>query len=370
MLRRIGLVTVPVIVVLLTSGVSAAAGGPASARMVKHLLEGIGQDGRPDCYVQISGKCVIELSDMFSVGGSEGTDGTDGGSTGTTVPGSSSVTSVVVPDRCLYRRVEPRPADDDPAWGGHDPATGDLWTMLCPDSLKVAEWDHTGQNSVVEMNEGTPYFVSEGTSPDEGAAGIDPAVLIARARAAVQMPLPDPAFGPSAGELAVKVPVWFSVPAYEPQVSTATAGRFTAVVTAELMQTAWLPGEPENPNDSSARMVQPVVCDGPGQPFTAGMNPGAPPCGYTYIWQSLKERTDGLGRWVLHVTSRYQVSFEVTNTDTGEEVRSGSEDVETTARVLMPIREWRGMLGDPSGPEPGNQQLYPETLPAAGIAAN
>ena len=235
--------------------------------------------------------------------------------------------------------------------------------MSCPDTLQVAQWDHTGQNTIFELNESAPYFVAEGDSPDEGATAIDPLVLIERARAAVTMPRPEPAFGPSAGELAVKIPVWFSVPAYEPQTSTATAGRYTAVVTAELQQTEWLPGEPKDPNVYPLHMVPPIICAGPGTPFAPGMNPADPPCGYTYIWQSLKDRTDGLGRWLLQVTSHYDITYDVTNTDTGESIRSGTDQITSTTRVLMPIREWHGTLGDPDAAGTGNQPLYPETLP-------
>lgn len=306
---------------------------------------------------------VEAVEDFLLVGGSEGSDGTDGSPPELGYSDVSPATPAAVPDRCLYQRVVPRPPDGDPLWAGHDPDTGDLWTMLCPNTLEMAEWDHTDQNAIVDMDTSAPYFVSDGVSPDEGAAGVDPSVLIERARAGVQMPRPEPSFGPNAGKLAVKVPVWFSVAQYAPQSRSATAGRYTAVVTAELIQTEWLPGEPEDPAAFPLHMAAPVVCSGSGAPFGAGMNPGTPPCGYTYIWQSLRERTDGLGRWVLQVTSHYRVTFDVTDTETGEVIRSGSDAVDTSSRVLMPIREWHGVLGDPSLPAPVDQPVYPEILP-------
>lgn len=272
----------------------------------------------------------------------------------------------IEPDPCYYRQLAIQPPPGDPGWGGHDAAAGRLWQAFCPDSLMIVSRLGTGANVIGSVSVGDPYFVDDSDTPDAAFAGVDPMVLVSRARGAFELPAPVPSFGPNAGELAVKVPVWFSVPDFAPVVQSATAGRFTATVTAELVGTQWLPGEPEDPQYRPERQVPAVQCDGPGVAFQAGMNPGDPPCGYTYIWQSLKERTDGLGRWVLQVTSNYQVAFEVLNTDTGGVVASGTDTVTTEARVLMPVREWRGMLGDPSGTATVNQQVYPEILPAGG----
>lgn len=299
----------------------------------------------------------ITVQDIIKTGGSSGSAGSDGSQDGSWVSGTA------VPDPCLYQRVEPRPADDDPLWRNHDPAGGDLWVMLCPDVLSQSQRDADGQNTVVQMNQSTPYYVSNGVDPDEGAAVVDPSFLIQRARATVTLPYPEPSFGPNPGELAVKFPVWFSVDAYEPQVRTATAGRYTAVVTAILTQTIWYPGELADPYRSSVTEVPPVSCDGAGVAYQDGMDPGHPPCGYTYIWRSLKERTHGVGAWTMTVLSHYDVTYRVTNTQTGEVIREGAEAVEPYTQALLTLREWRGVLGNADYAAPEIAQLPPVILP-------
>jgi hypothetical protein len=75
------------------------------------------------------------------------------------------------------------------------------------------------------------------------------------------------------------------------------------------------------------------------------MDPGAPPCGYTYVWRSLPARTDGTGSWPVTVTSRYTTTW--TSTDgAGAVVETGSDTVNTTATAALPVREWHSLLID------------------------
>ncbi|MEO7125672.1 MAG: hypothetical protein ABI382_03935, partial [Nakamurella sp.] len=73
---------------------------------------------------------------------------------------------------------------------------------------------------------------------------------------------------------------------------------------------------------------------------------GAPPCGYTYIWRSLPERTGGTGVWPVTVTSRYTISWTVTGGAGGAVIESGNDSVETTTTAPLLVREWHSILID------------------------
>jgi hypothetical protein len=241
-----------------------------------------------------------------------------------------------VPDPCDYWQVAPQPGPDDPAWGANDPEHGRLWVRLCPREFE--------DGTIHMVFNGNPYYVPDGETPDGPAAQIDPMTLVERARGAITLPAPEPSFGPDAATLAVKVPVWLSVAPFAPITETATAGRLTATVTAELTDTTWQMGEPLDPAQPQA-MAPPVVCAGAGSPFTAGANPGEPPCGYTYRWRSLAERTGGAGTWPATVTSRYTITWTITDGG-GATVDANTDTVETTATTPLLVREWHSILVD------------------------
>lgn len=247
-----------------------------------------------------------------------------------------------VPDPCTYVQAT-QPPPDDPAWGGHDPEHGRLWYSLCAGDFGDASWDGSG-NTIVNYVASDPYYVADGDTPDSAGAAIDPMVLVERATGSLDFPAPAPVFGPDRATIAVKVPVWLSVAPFAPITQTATAGRFTATVTAELTDTTWQMGEPVDPARPSVA-ASPVVCAGSGAPYTAGMNPGAPPCGYTYVWRSLPERTGGAGAWPVTVTSRYTTTWAVDD-GTGTIVDAGTDTVVTTATAALQVREWHSVLID------------------------
>lgn len=248
-----------------------------------------------------------------------------------------------VSDPCIYREFEPQPPPGDPAWGGHDSEHGRLWYSLCPDDFSDVSWDGSG-NRLVNYEASDPYYVADGDTPDAAGAAADPMSLVERARGAFELPAPVPVFGPDVAMVAVKVPVWLSVQRFDPVVQSASAGALTAQVSAELSGTSWLMGEPVDPARLFLGVRPVVVCAGSGSVFVAGMVPGDPPCGYTYVWRSLKERTGGVGSWPVQVTATYEVSWAITDTTTGAQVDSGVDVVETTASTRLRVREWHGVL--------------------------
>jgi len=247
-----------------------------------------------------------------------------------------------VPDPCTYVQAT-QPPPDDPAWGGHDPEHGRLWYSLCAGDFGDASWDGSG-NTIVNYVASDPYYVPDGDTPDGAAAAIDPMMLVERATGSLDFPAPAPVFGPDQATLAVKVPVWLSVTPFPPVTQTASAGALTATVTAELTSTTWEMGEPIDPAAPGA-LVTPVVCAGSGVPYSAGMDPGAPPCGYTYVWRSLPERTAGTGTWPVTVTSRYTTSWTVTDA-AGAVVDQGTDSVDAASTSALQVREWHSILID------------------------
>ncbi len=212
-----------------------------------------------------------------------------------------------------------------------------------PGEFGDASWDGSG-NTIVNYVASDPYYVPDGDTPDGVAAAIDPMMLVERATGSLDFPAPAPVFGPDQATLAVKVPVWLSVAPFPPVIQTASAGALTATVTAELTSTTWEPGEPIDPAAPSA-LAAPVVCAGPGVPYSAGMDPGAPPCGYTYVWRSLPERTGGTGTWPVTVTSHYTTSWTITDA-AGAVVDQGSDSVEAASISALQVREWHSILID------------------------
>lgn len=247
-----------------------------------------------------------------------------------------------VPDPCMYVQAT-QPPPDDPAWGGHDPEHGRLWYSLCPGDFADSSWDGSG-NRIIDFVASDPYYVVDGTTPDAAGAAIDPMILVERAAGTLDFPVPAPQFGPDPATIAVKVPVWLSVAPFAPVTQTATAGQLTATVTAELTNTTWQLGEPVDPANPAA-LVAPVVCAGAGTEYRPGMDPGAPPCGYTYVWRSLAERTGGAGTWPVTVTSRYTTTWTITD-GSGAVVEAGSDTVDTTATAALQVREWHSLLID------------------------
>lgn len=242
--------------------------------------------------------------------------------------------TVEEPDPCRYEQVHPQPDLGSPDWGGNDPAHGRLWTTECPDAFLLGVFNPGGTAPIVYRATGT-YYVPDGLPP--GSSGPDPQAVLDRAVGKLEIPTPEPELGPDLSKVAVKVPVWLWIANADPITVSSTAGPITATVTARLTSTTWQMGEPIDPAHPGTAPA-PVTCQGAGSPYTAGTDPKKPPCGYTYIWQSLPERTGGSGTWTITVTATWTVSWALT---TGE---TGAQDVTTQATIPVHVGEWHVVL--------------------------
>ena len=240
------------------------------------------------------------------------------------------------PDPCKYQMWDPAPPPDSAAWDGNDPTHGRLWTTYCPDALSILHRGPGGTNAIIYTMVGT-YYVTDGLPPGEAAP--DPMSVLDRALGRLTIPTPELAVGPDLSKVAVKVPVWLWVSNADPITVSTTAGPITATVTAELTSTNWQMGEPIDPATPGV-LASSVTCAGPGVAYRAGLDPHQPPCGYTYIWKSLPERTGGSDTWPLTVTATWTVTWSL---NTGQ---TGGDTLQTTATLPVHVGEWHVVLID------------------------
>jgi hypothetical protein len=165
--------------------------------------------------------------------------------------------------------------------------------------------------------------------------------------AAGQMTAPDPVIhlGPDPAKLAVKVPVWLSVDNQAPMVLTVAVRGLSVTVTATLRSTTWSMGEPINPDDPSNKAAT-FSCNGAGTPAPAHPDPKIqPPCGYTYIWKSLADRTGGTKTWPVTATTNWDVTWTASNGTAG--ALPNPLTPSTTQQVA--VGEWRSSLVSGTG---------------------
>jgi hypothetical protein len=248
--------------------------------------------------------------------------------------------SIPDPDPCIYRKVYPQPRADSVFWHGNDPLHGRLWDTVCPDALYIDERDQNGNNRQADTYMGT-YYVPDGVPPGQGPE-ISPMSLVSQAIGNLTIPTPTPHVGPDANKIAVKVPTWLWIDYAGPITVTTTAGALSATVTATLDSTTWQMGEPVDVHTPGVPAA-PVTCAGAGTAYAPGLDPKQPPCGYTYIWKSLPERTGGTGTWTVTATAHWTVNWSVS---TG---LTGSQQVATTAQIPLLVREWHVVLVDKAG---------------------
>ncbi len=161
------------------------------------------------------------------------------------------------------------------------------------------------------------------------------------------MTAPDPVIrlGPDPNKLAVKVPIWLSVENQIPMTLTVAVRGLSVTVTATLKSTTWSMGEPVDPTDPSTR-VPAFNCDGAGSPAPTHPDPTTdPPCGYTYIWKSLAERTGGTKTWPVTATTNWAVTWAASNGTGG----TLANPLTPTSTQQVAVGEWRSSLVSGSG---------------------
>lgn len=236
------------------------------------------------------------------------------------------------PDPCGYLQLQRQPEPDSQLWQGRDPDHGRLWQMHCPGRWVIGADGNRGQLADAIVI----YYVPDGTWPHQ-VAPVDPQMVVERATGQLDVPEPVIHFGPDASELAVRVPIWLWIDDPGVITETATAGPITATVTARITSTQWEMGEPWQV-DRPHQPAPAVTCDGAGAAYTIGADRTNPPCGYTYAWRSLPERTAGSGTWPVTVTATYTVTWEL---NTGE---TDTETVTATSTTAVQVGEWRPIL--------------------------
>lgn len=187
----------------------------------------------------------------------------------------------------------------------------------------------------VEWEVGTP--ITEPPPPD--ARSLSSEVI-----AGMTIPVPVVAFGPDAALVAVKVPVWMWVENDTRIIDSATDRGLTVTVTAELDSLDLGMGAPNvrgyfDRGKPEARVhCDTVPTTGPPPEVT---REDVPPCGYTYVWRSLSERTGGTCRWPVTITANWAITWSASN---GE---SGNLDLTRNGATALLVREWRTQLVSP-----------------------
>ncbi len=240
-------------------------------------------------------------------------------------------------DPCFYL-----PASDAEARAaGFDPSKGVVSLSRCPHQSSVP-----GRPDGVTWRGGL-VFAANGAPAAPVAPPPDAIELAQEATGLLAVPTPLVHMGPDPAVVAVKVPVWLWIE--DPQALTATvsAGGLSVTATARVTSTVWSMGEPGG--DSPDRLGGPVAaftCGGLGSapPGPVVDRSVVPPCGYTFIWRSLPERTGGSGVWPVGVTAKWTVSWVATNGQKGE------IPLQASAQVGVHVGEWRTVLVAPGGP--------------------
>lgn len=172
----------------------------------------------------------------------------------------------------------------------------------------------------------------------------DPEVLFQQVLARIPITSPILEFGPDRALIAVKVPVWMWTEGPVTLTDSANDRGLTVTVTAQLNSLDLGMGEPDvRGYFDKGRPEARVHCDivpttGPPAEIT---REDTPPCGYTYIWRSLSDRTDGTCRWPVTITANWAITWSASN---GE---SGSLDLTRNGATALLVREWRTQLVSP-----------------------
>ncbi len=249
-------------------------------------------------------------------------------------PASDNAGGAATDDPCWYTRIEAKPGDS--RLGGDDPTSGSLYIVSCPDAIDLKTGNVVfNQTGAVWARNGAPPAPPP-PNPEKIAQSV-----------ADQMTAPDPVvhFGPDLTKVAVKVPVWLWVDTQEPISFTLAVRGLSVTVTATLKSTTWSMGEPVDPADPSHKVAS-FECEGAGTPSPAHPDPAVkPPCGYTYIWKSLAERTNGSKTWPVTATTNWDVTW-TASSGTGGAL---TNPLTPTTTQQVAVGEWRSNLVSGSG---------------------
>lgn len=284
-------------------------------------------DSYPDCPPgstpnPIVKQCIITVGTSSSAPAPTGGGGNGGGAPagctfeGASIPCQNSYGYWDPGIQCYTAFKDPQPPAGDPAWAGHQPGDGSIWTVSCPN----AGWPKAGAFITVSAQ----WFA---TPP----AGPDPAALAAQASARMTMRAPAIATAPKSGATAlVGAPVWVwddkSAETWGPQSVTVAAGGLSVTATARVTDVLWDFGDGTVPLD----------CPTGGTPYQAAFGAAASPdCGHLYTASSAT-RPDG--RYTLTATNLWTLSWAATD---GER---GTLTFRLTDTVSLPVGEAQAVV--------------------------
>lgn len=187
---------------------------------------------------------------------------------------------------CYIARAKPQPPATDPAWAGHGPGDGAIYSCYQPQTdLMVYIWSAN-----------QPPASGVGPTPGEVAQlAIDQMNLHAIDIGIAPKPGAD-----SVGLVGMPVWMWVADPdtrTFGPTTASASAGGVTVTATARVEKITWLMGDGSE-----------VVCTTAGTPYQASFGrTDSPDCGHTYESSSAGQPND---RYTVTATSEWVVDWQ------------------------------------------------------------
>ncbi|BFV56025.1 ATP/GTP-binding protein [Kitasatospora sp. CMC57] len=207
---------------------------------------------------------------------------------------------------CYYLLTSPKPPADNRAWGGRDPATGEIYQVSCRDGSTEAS--------------GPQFFAAAPAGPPPSDN-----VVTLRREALANLHLAPPAMHAApTGDAVVGAPLWLwydrSPASVGPLSATAKGNVISVTATAQVRQVSW------DMDDGHT-----VSCDGAGTPYRADLGrTESPDCRYVYR-SSSAHRADG--KLYLVATAIWRVT--ATRSDNNTSI---SFDYPVPAASPLPLR--------------------------------
>ncbi|NNG35554.1 hypothetical protein [Nakamurella aerolata] len=238
---------------------------------------------------------------------------------------------------------------------------GDLYRLDCKSALTLdrnllVQWQSAGYTFMPYAEPVVPGQARRAPAPPPPPPPPDPRVLAYQLFKDLQQQVPQQQIriGPMKwDEIIVKVPQWLSGNDPGAQTASLTFRGVSVTMTTRLESVDWTMGEPKGDPDRGATDPATVSCDGPGEPappiatLPEDAKTWAPPCGYTFRWRSIPERTGGSGTWPVRALVHWNAHWEANTGDRGD------IPLQRTAQTAVKTWELRVQLvNDPNYKQP------------------
>ncbi|MER5866351.1 hypothetical protein [Kitasatospora sp. NPDC002040] len=207
---------------------------------------------------------------------------------------------------CYYMLMQPKPPADHRAWGGRDPATGEIYNVSCLDSSSAAR--------------GPQFFAQAPAGPPP----TDNVVALRKEALEMLHIAPPKMHAAPAGKAVVGAPVWLwydrSAASVGPLTGTARGNVISVTATAWVEDVVW------DTDDFHT-----VGCKGAGTPYRADLGrTESPDCEHVFR-SSSAHRADG----TLYLTATAIWKVKATRSDTGQSVEF---DYPVPSATSMPLQ--------------------------------